>query len=284
MTGIDLMLSERERLAVERANASALRPVVFVHGLWLAPSSWDRWAALFDQAGHASVLAGWPGEPDDVETARAHPELYAHKTLGAIVDRHRAILSLLRTKPAIVGHSFGGLIAQVLAGRGLATVTVAISPAGFRGVLPLPFSALKSAWPALGNPLNRDRAVPLTFEQFRYAFANAVDEAEALELYRRFAVPADAEPLFQAAAANLNPWTEDKADVKTPARGPLLILAGERDHTVPPAVSRAAFRLQQTNPNPTEFEEIPSRGHSLTIDRGWREIAERSLAFVRRFA
>ena len=165
----------------------------------------------------------------------------------------------------------------------MASATVAISPAPFRGVLPLPFSALKSAWPVLGNPANRNRAIPLTFDQFRYGFANAVREHEAQELYDLFAVPASGKPLFQAAAANLNPWTEAKVDTENPDRGPLLILSGEKDHTVPWAIANSSFKLQQHNRGVTEIIEMPNRGHALTIDNGWREVADSALAFVKRF-
>ena len=189
----------------------------------------------------------------------------------------------LTRKPAIVGHSFGGLLAQILAGRGLAAATVAIDPAPFRGVLPLPLSSLKSAWPVLGNPANRGRAIPLTFEQFRFGFANAVSEDEARELYQTYAVPASGAPLFQAAAANLNPWTEVKVDTDNPNRGPLLIISGEKDNTVPWAIANASYKQQKGNPGVTEIVEMPNRGHALTIDGGWREVADTALAFVRRF-
>ena len=175
------------------------------------------------------------------------------------------------------------MLAQILAGRGLSAVTVAIDPAPFQGVLPLPFSALKSAWPVLGNPANRNRAVPLTYDQFRYAFANAVGEEEAKELYERYAVPGSGVPLFQAASANFNPWTEAKVDTENPERGPLLIIEGEKDHTVPWAVAHAAFKRQERNPNITEIVKIPGRGHSLVIDGGWRDVAEQAFAFVKRF-
>jgi non-heme chloroperoxidase len=161
--------------------------------------------------------------------------------------------------------------------------TVAVDPAPFRGVLPLPLSALKSAWPVLGNPANRNRAVPLTFEQFRFGFANAVSEAEARELYDTFAVPASGAPLFQAATANLNPWTEAKVDTENPERGPLLIVSGEKDNTVPWAIANASFKQQQHNPGVTEIVEMKNRGHGLTIDSGWREVADTALAFVKRF-
>jgi len=267
----------------QTANASGRQPVLFIHGLWLLPSSWDRWAALFDAAGYVALTPGWPDDPDTVAEAKAHPEVMAGKTIGQVADHFEAVIHGLDRKPVIIGHSFGGLLAQILAGRGLSVATVAIDPAPFRGVLPLPFSALKSAFPVLGNPANRARAVPLTFDQFRYAFANAVGEDEAQELYDAFAVPAAGAPLFQAAVANLNPWTEARVDTANPDRGPLLITSGEKDHTVPWAVAEASFKLQQHNPGVTEIVEIKGRGHALTIDHGWREVADIALGFVRRF-
>lgn len=269
---------------IARANDSGNTPVVFIHGLWLLARSWDRWAELFAAAGYAPVTAGWPDDPDTVEAARAHPEVFAGKTVGQVADHFAAVIERLDRTPAVVGHSFGGLLAQIVAGRGLSAATVAIDAAPFRGVLPLPISSLRAAAPVLGNPANRHRAVPLTYEQFRYAFANAVDEAEAKELFENFAVPAPGAPLFQAAAANLNPWSETKVDTHNPDRGPLLIVSGERDTTVPHAISKAAYDKQRGNPGITEFVEIPGRGHSLTIDSGWRTVAETALAFIRRFA
>jgi pimeloyl-ACP methyl ester carboxylesterase len=257
--------------------------VVFVHGLWLLPSSWDRWADLFEEAGFTALTPGWPDDPETVAEAEAHPEVFAHKTVGQIADHFEVVARRLARKPAIVGHSFGGLLAQILAGRGCAAVTIAIDPAPFQGVLPLPISALRSAAPVLSNPANIQRAIPLTYEQFRYAFANAVTEEEAKELYDRFAVPAPGAPLFQAAAANLNPWAETKVDVNNPARGPLLILSGEKDNTVPWSLSNAAYKLQTKNSGVTEIEEMPDRGHALTIDSGWRQVAEKTLDFVKRF-
>jgi pimeloyl-ACP methyl ester carboxylesterase len=277
-------ITGQETEAVERANASGLTPVVFVHGLWLLPSSWDRWAAVFEAAGYVALQPGWPDDPESVEEANAHPEVFAHKSVGQVADHFEAIVRALAAKPAIVGHSFGGLLTQILAGRGLAAVSVAIDPAPFRGVLPLPISALKSAFPVLGNPANRNRAVPLTYDQFRYAFANAVVEEEARELYETFAVPAAGTPLFQAATANLNPWTEVKVDTKNPERGPLLIVSGELDHTVPWAIAKSSFKRQKRNEGVTEIVELPGRGHALTIDSGWREVADTALAFVQRFA
>ncbi len=273
---------EHERQQVVRANATGLQPVVFVHGLWLLPSSWDRWAALFEEAGYTALTPGWPDDPDTVAQANADPDAFAHKTVGQVADHFAEIIRDLEKPPAIVGHSFGGLLAQMLAGRGLSAATVAIDPAPFRGVLPLPISSLKSAWPVLGNPANRNRAVPLTYDQFRYGFANAVSDDEARQLYDAFAVPASGAPLFEAATANLNPWTEAKVE-DNPARGPLLIISGEKDNTVPWAVANASFKIQERNAGVTEIVEIPNRGHALIIDSGWREVAEKALAFVKRY-
>jgi pimeloyl-ACP methyl ester carboxylesterase len=245
--------------------------------------SWDRWRKVFEDAGYTTLAPGWPDDPNTVDQANAHPEVFAHKTVGQIADHFEEVIRKLTKRPALIGHSFGGLLAQILAGRGISDATVAIDPAPFRGVLPLPVSALKSAAPVLGNPANRGRAVPLTYEQFRYAFANAVGEDEAQELYNTYAVPGSGVPLFQAATANLNPWTEAKVKSKNPDRGPLLIIDGEKDHTVPWAIANASYKKQKRNKGVTEIVKIPGRGHSLTIDHGWRDVADTTLAFIRRF-
>ena len=277
-------ITDIEMEQLERANASDRTPAVFIHGLWLLPSSWDRWAALFEDAGYIALTPGWPDDPNTVEEANADPGVFANKSIGQVADHFCDVIHKLNKKPAVVGHSFGGLLTQIIAGRGDAAVSVAVDPAPFRGVLPLPFSALKSASPVLGNPANRSRAVPLTYEQFRFAFANSVSEDEARQLYETFAVPASGKPLFQAAAANLNPWTEAKVDTTNPDRGPLLIISGERDHTVPWSIANASFKQQQKNENVTEIVEIPDRGHALTIDSGWRHVADTALEFIKRFA
>ena len=275
-----MTLTIHEQQEIERANASELQPVVFIHGLYLLSSSWDRWRVLFEEQGYITLAPGWPDDPETVVDAKDDPEVFANKRIKQVADHFSEVIGLLKRKPAVVGHSFGGLLAQQLADRGLSVVTVAIDPPGFRGVLPLPLSELKSGAPVLSNPTNYHRAVSLTFEQFRYGFTNEVEEDEAHQLYDTFAVPGSGTPLFQAAAANLNPWTEDQVNTKNPQRGPLLLIAGEKDHTVPSAVVKAAYKLQKNNPATTEFHEIPGRGHSLIIDHGWRDVAEIALAFT----
>ena len=276
-------LTDKETQQIDQANTSGRVPVVFIHGLWLLPSSWDGWAAVFDEAGYAPVTPVWPDDPDTVEQARANPDVLARKTLAQIADHTADVIGKLNRKPAVMGHSTGGLLAQMIAGRGLSAATVAIDPGPFRGVLPLPVSALRSAAPVLKNPANKGRAITLTLEQFKYGWANALSDEEAKQLYETYHVAAPGVALMQMANANLNPWTEAKVDTRNPDRGPLLIIDGEKDHTVPWAIANASFKKQSRNEGVTEIKKIPNRGHSLTIDGGWREVADTALAFVKRF-
>jgi non-heme chloroperoxidase len=276
-------LTEIEQTEIDRANESGRPPVAFVHGLWLLSSSWDRWRKLFEDNGYSTTAPGWPDDPQTVSEARDHPDVFAHKMVQAVTDHYLEAIGNLATKPAVVGHSFGGLIAQKIAGEGASSATVAIDPAPGRGVLPLPVSALKSGSPVLGNPANARRSVTLTFEEFTYGWANALDETEARALYDQFHVPAAGVPIFQAAVANLNPFSETKVAFNAENRGPILIISGEKDHTVPHAIAHAAYQKHLKNPGVTEFVEIPDRGHSLTIDHGWNEIAQTAMDFIRRF-
>jgi len=277
-------MSERETREIRAANASGKTPVVFIHGLWLLPSSWANWADFFKQAGYAPLTPDWPDDPETVEQARANPGVFAKKTVKQVADHTTEIIEALDGKPVVMGHSTGGLLAQMLAGRGLAAATVAIDPGVFRGVLPLPASVLRGVGPFLVNPLTRGRAITLTFAQFKYSWANALDEKEAKELYEAFHVAGSGIALVQMGNANLNPRTEAKVNTKNPDRGPLLIIDGAKDHTVPWAIANAAYKRQRRNPAVTEIVKIPNRGHALTIDHGWREVAQTALDFVKRFA
>lgn len=277
-------MASSEAAQVAKANESGKQPVVFIHGLWLLAGSWDRWATFFEQAGYVAVQPGWPDDPASVADARKNPDAFAGKGIRMVADHMDEVIRGLKRKPVVIGHSFGGMLAQVIAGRGRAAATVAIDPAPFRGVLPLPYSALRAASPVLMNPANVNRAVSLTYEQFRYGFANAVGEDEAKQLYGTYAVAAPGKPLFQAAFANLNPRTEASVDSRNPKRGPLLLISGEMDHIVPPVMVRYSYRLQKRNEGVTELATISGRGHSLPIDSGWQEVAETAMAFVNRFA
>jgi non-heme chloroperoxidase len=275
-------VTTREAAEVAAANESGHQPVVFVHGLWLIASSWDEWKRLFETRGYAAIAVDWPGDQPSYDEAHAHKDSLAGTSVGDVADHVAEVIAGLNRKPVVIGHSFGGLLVQMIAGRGLAAAAVAIDPAPSRGVLPLPFSALKASFPVLGNPLNRGRTVTLTFDQFRYGFANAVPEDEAHRLYENFHTPAPGRPLFQAATANLFPWTVAKADKRNPERGPMLVVTGEKDHIVPFALANAAYKQQKKNTNPTELVEIPGVGHSLVIDSHWHEVADAALDFLER--
>lgn len=278
-----MAITDVENEQIEKANASGNVPAVFIHGLWLLPSSWDNWVGAFEAAGYAGVTPVWPDDPLTVEEARANPDALAKKSLKQVADHTAEVIAKLDRKPAVLGHSTGGLLAQILAGRGLSAATVAIDPGPFRGVLPLPLSSLKAAAPVLSNPLNKGRAVTLTFDQFKYGWANALTDEEAKRLYDTYHVAAPGLALMQMANANLNPFTEAKVDTKNPQRGPLLIIDGEKDHTVPWAIASASYNKQKRNEGVTEIKSIPNRGHSLTIDSGWREVCDTSIEFVKRF-
>jgi len=247
--------------------------VVFVHGLWLHASSWARWLDLFDTAGYASQAPGWPNEPTTVEAARAEPDRVANQSIDDIVAHYERIVAKLATSPVLIGHSFGGLIVEKMLGQGIGRAGIAIDPAQIKGVLPLPLAQLRSALPALANPLNLTRAVSLTREEFRYGFGNALPAAESDTLYEQWAIPSPAKPLFQAAAANFVLHSEAKVDTENPTRGPLLLISGTADHTVPDVSTRATYKQYRHSLAVTELRQFAGRGHSLVIDHGWREIA-----------
>jgi non-heme chloroperoxidase len=276
-------VTDWERAEVERANNSGLPAVVFVHGLWLLPSSWDGWRKVFEDNGYITVAPGWPDDPRTREQAYANPGVFAGKPVQDVTDHYLAVISELVKKPAVIGHSFGGLIVQKIADEGAAAATVAIDNAPIKGVLPLPLSALKSGSPVLRNPANRHKAIALTFEQFQYGWANNLDEAEARQLYDTYHVPASGEPLFEAGFANFMLGGDTSVDVKNPNRGPLLIISGTNDTTAPRAFTHGSYKKQLKNPETTEYVEIEGRGHSLILDHGWPDVANPALTFLKRF-
>ncbi|MEJ3405235.1 alpha/beta fold hydrolase [Rathayibacter sp. YIM 133350] len=278
-------LADWEVAEIDRANASGRIPVVFVHGLWLLSSSWQPWRDFFEDNGYTTLAPGWPDDPATVAEAREHPEAFAKKMVQQVTDHYLAAIAQLTEAPIVIGHSFGGLIAQKIAGEGVARATVSIDNAPFKGVLPLPVSALKSAAPVLTNPANAGKGVSLTWEQFQFGWVNALSEEEGKALYEQYHVPAAGAPLFEAAFANFNPFGGQTAvDSKNPERGPLLIIGGESDNTVPPVITNASYKIQSKNPGVTEELTVPGRGHSLTIDSGWREVADEALVFLQRYA
>jgi non-heme chloroperoxidase len=255
-------------------------PIVFIHGLWMHSTSWKPWMQFFAQHGYESFNPDWPGDGATVEESRANKKAIANHSIKEVADGYAKFISTLSSPPIVIGHSFGGLMVQILLGRGVAAAGIAIDPAPIKGVWQLPFSALKASFPVLGNPFNLTRSVSLTHKQFRYAFTNAITEEESKEIYDRFTVPSPARPLFQVAFATLNPGAQNKVNTKNATRGPLLITAGEKDHIVPPVLSKAAFNKYKRSPAITELKTFANRGHSLACDHGWTEIAEYSLQWL----
>ncbi|WP_427922304.1 alpha/beta hydrolase [Streptomyces sp. cg40] len=256
-------------------------PVVFIHGLWLHSTSWQPWIDLFRAGGYDPSAPGWPGDPATVEEARQNPESIAGYGIDDVVEHYATLIEALPAPPLLIGHSFGGMIAQKLLGQDRAAAAVAIDAAQIKGVLPLPLSALKATLPVFKNPANKRRAVSLTAEQFRFAFGNAVAEEESAALYERWAVPAPGKPLYEAASANFNPHSPAKVDTDNSGRGPLLLISGGKDHTVPEVVTRATLKQYRHSEAVTDIINFPDRGHSLTIDGGWREVADTVLTWLR---
>jgi non-heme chloroperoxidase len=272
-----------EQAEVEAANATGKQPVVFVHGLWLLASSWRQWRHRFEEEGFATLAPGWPGDPPDVAAARANPDAFKGQKVGMVADHYADVIRKLERKPVIIGHSFGGLLTQKLVGMGLSVAAAPIDPAPHKGVLPLPFSALRGSSAVIRNPLNYWRTVTLSFEQFRYGFANAVPDDEARALYDEYHVACPGPPLFQVAIANFRPGGETAVDLRQRDRGPMLFISGEKDHLVTWSMANAAHKRWKKHSNqPTEIVELPDRGHSLILDHGWTEVAQTILDFLNR--
>jgi len=257
-------------------------PVVFIHGLWLHASSWARWQEHFVRAGYESVAPEWPGEPKTLDQARADPDSIAGRGIDDLVQHFGALVDAMEQRPVLIGHSLGGLVAERLLGQGRGAAAIAIDAAPIKGVLALPFAALRSIMPVLRKPANRHKAVSLTTEQFRSGFANAVPDEESAVLYEQWAVPAPGRPVFEAATANLRRRSPAKVDTNNAERGPLLLITGGKDHTVPTAMTRSTQKQYRRSTAVTDLIELPDRGHSLTIDSGWREVADICLAWLAR--
>jgi pimeloyl-ACP methyl ester carboxylesterase len=273
-------ITTTEHNDIVRANHAGVTPIVMIHGLWLPGSSWLPWRGYLEELGFVTVAPGWPGVPDSVAEARDHPETQAGKGISDVSEHYAEVIRALDRRPVLIGQSLGGLVAQRLAGEGLAAATVALAPSPFRGVLPVAVSTLRASAPVLAHPAAWHRTVMLSRSQFRFVFGNALPAAESDEMYDELCIPGPARPLLQSATANLSPLTEARVDTGRPDRGPLLLVAGEKDNTVPWPIAYSAYQRQAANPNRTEIALAPGRGHSLAADRGWREVAENVVAFV----
>ena len=260
--------------------AEGRRPAVFIHGLWLHATSWGPWLELFRAAGYDPVAPGWPNEPATVDEARKHPDVVANIGIDEVTDHMAEVIGALDEAPVIIGHSFGGLIAEKLLGQGHGVGAVAIDPAQIKGVLPLPLAQLRAGLPALGNPANLHKAVSLTKKEFRFGFGNAVPEEESDELFEKWTIPSPAKPLFQAAVANFSLHSEAKVNTANDSRGPLLLVSGTKDHTVPDVVTRSTLKQYRDSTAVTELKQFEGRGHSLTIDSGWKDVASAVLDWL----
>ena len=257
-------------------------PVLFIHGLWIHSDSWHNWSDLYRQAGYDPIAPGWPGDADTVAATRQNPAALADHGIEDITARYRRVIDNLTARPVVVGHSFGGLIAQKLLAEGYASAAVAVDPGQIKGVKPVPLAQIRSGWPVLSKPGNKKKAVSLTRKQFRYAFGNAVPQAESDELFDRWTIPGPGRPLFEASAANFSRNSPAAVDTRKHDRGPLLIVGGGQDHTVPETVAKAAYKLYAGSAAVTDYQSFPDRGHSLVIDHGWQEIADATLAWLKR--
>jgi pimeloyl-ACP methyl ester carboxylesterase len=260
--------------------ATKTNPVVFIHGLWVHSSAWQPWMDLFAERGYAVSAPGWPGDADTVAATRENAAALDDVGIAQIVEHYAGLIGTPEVKPVIVGHSFGGLIAQELLAKGLAAAAVAIDPAPIKGVTALPIAQLRSAFPVLGNPANKHRTVSLNAKQFRYAFGNTLTEQESDDLHERWTIPGPGLPLFEDAAAAFSRHSPAAVDTHLADRGPLLLTSGTEDHTVPLKVTTQVYKLYADGPAVTEFHEFDGRGHSLTIDNGWRDVAEVTLNWL----
>jgi pimeloyl-ACP methyl ester carboxylesterase len=255
-------------------------PVLFIHGLWLHASSWQPWVDLFTENGYRPAAPGWPGESASVQECRDDHDALADKGIDDVTDHYAAIVASLDARPILVGHSFGGLIVQKLLGQGHGAAGIAIDAAQIKGVLPLPLSSLHATLPVFKNPANRHRTVSLTSDQFAYSFGNAVAREESDTLFDRWTVPAPGRPLFEAAAANFSLHSPAKIDTRNSTRGPLLLIMGGQDHTVPEAITKSTLKQYRDSTAVTDLVEFNDRGHSLTIDHGWQEVARSCLSWL----
>lgn len=266
------------------SSEASTPPIVLIHGLWLTPRSWEGWKERFESRGHRVLAPAWPRMLGEVEDIRRDPSPLNDLGVGEITDHYAEVMRGLDRPPIIIGHSFGGLVTELLLDRGLGAAGVALSPAPVKGVLRLPLAQLRSAFPALKSPANRKRTVELTPKQFHYAFTNTMSDADAQAAYERYHVPGPGRVLFQAAFANFNPNAPTKVDFRNADRAPLLVVGNDRDHTVPAPVSKEAAKRLGRSGATVEYKEFAGRPHFTGIAPGWEEVADQTLEWATRHA
>jgi non-heme chloroperoxidase len=266
------------------ADLAGAETIVLVHGLWLTPLSWEKWVDRYKSEGYNVVAPAWPGMDGDLEAVRRNRSAYESLGIGEIAVHYEQIVRELDSPPIIIGHSFGGLLTEILLDRGLGAAGVAISPAPIKGILTLPPSSLRVASVALKNPANRHKAVTLTPEQFHYGFTNTLSAEESQRAYERYAIPGPGRVLFQAAFANFLPGSPLKVHPENGRRPPLLLIGNGKDHTVPASVTKSAFKIQRKATSPTELKEYPERSHYTFAQDGWEDVADFALEWATKHA
>ncbi|AGB25556.1 lysophospholipase [Mycobacterium sp. JS623] len=256
-------------------------PIVLIHGLWMSPHSWRGWIEQYSDAGHTVYAPAWPGV-SELDEELDHTKAPAEIGVGEVVDHYAAFVRALPERPILMGHSFGGLITQLLLSRGFGRVGVAIHPAAPRGVYRLPLSVLRSTFPVFRNPSNRHRAVPLSPAEFHYVFANTVSREESDSWHTKLAIPGPGRPLFQVALANFSRKSNapTAVDFTKPDRAPLLLIAGGRDHIVPPSVVYENFNRYRRSPAATDFKLFDDRPHLTAALDGWSDVADYALTWT----
>src|SRR3954451_23608014 len=248
-------------------------PLMLIHGAWLSARSWEQFAEYFGARGFAVSAPEWPRKHGDVEQLRDDADELAGLGLDEIVDHYATLIGELDEPPVLVGHSFGGLIVEILLDRGPGRAGVGLSPAPPKGILVLPFSALKAASPALAHPSKRRGVVTLTLEEFTYAFVNTLSPEQAARAYERYAVPETGRSLYEAGLANFSLHPPTEVRFKNGERAPLLIVGATEDHTVPASVSRAQHKKYEKSSAQTDYLEFEGRPHLFVAGEGAREVA-----------
>jgi pimeloyl-ACP methyl ester carboxylesterase len=248
-------------------------PLMFIHGAWLSSQSWENFSKYFGERGFAVSAPEWPRKHGDVGELREATDELEGLGLTEIVDHYEAQIRALGKPPVLIGHSFGGLIVELLLDRGLGRAGVAMSPAPPKGILILPFSSLKAAAPALAHPSKRHGVVPLTLEEFTYGFVNTFSPEDAAAAYEKYAVPETGQIFYEAGFANFHLHPPTEVHFKKDERAPLLIVGAEKDHTVPASLAKKQYEKYEDSDAQTDYIEFPDRPHLMMAAEGWEEIA-----------
>jgi pimeloyl-ACP methyl ester carboxylesterase len=254
-------------------TATQRPPLVLIHGAWLSSGSWENFADYFGDRGYAVSAPEWPRKHGDVEEIRESADEVEGLGLNEIVDHYESLIRELDEPPVLIGHSYGGLIVELLLDRGLGRAGVAMSPAPPKGILVLPFSTLKAAAPALAHPSRWHGVVPLTLEEFTYGFVNTFSPEDAAAAYEKYAVPETGQIFYEAGFANFHLHPPTEVHFKSGDRAPLLIVGGEKDHTVPASLSHKQYEKYEQSEAKTDYLEFPGRPHLMMVAEGWEEIA-----------